>query len=234
MKVAIMQPYIFPYIGYFQLIAATDKFVFYDDVNFMKRGWINRNRILINGEVKYLTIPLIKASQNRLINQIEFKLDENEKRKLLLKIEHAYAKAPYFSTIFELIQNVFDIESSLISELAISSVIQCCEYLDLDIDYALSSKAFQNTKEIGKADRLIEITRIQGADTYVNSPGGKELYEKAYFSDKGINLEFLKTALPEYPQFGNEFEPGLSIIDVLMFCSRQEAREMIKSYSFDG
>ena len=154
MKLAIMQPYFFPYIGYFQLINAVDKFVFYDDVNFIKLGWINRNRILVNGEIRYFTISLNGASQNKQINEIE-RIDN--RAKLKKTILNAYCKAPNFNIAWPLIELCIDYNSDLISEIAANSVVQTSKYLGLTAEFEFSSKMYQKTINLTKAERLIEI-----------------------------------------------------------------------------
>src|SRR5699024_4019974 len=129
MKLAVMQPYLFPYIGYYQLIAAVDTFVFYDDVDYIKNGWINRNRMLIGGKPKYFTIPCRKASPNRLIMDIEHAMDDRKRRKLLKKVKFTYSKAPYFDAVYPLVEKTFNDESNYISDLAIASIKNSCTYL---------------------------------------------------------------------------------------------------------
>ncbi|WP_409029140.1 WbqC family protein [Gracilimonas sediminicola] len=217
-SIAVMQPYFFPYIGYFQLIKEVDKFIFYDDVNYITGGWINRNRILINGEAKYLTIPCKNASQNRLIKDIDHSLTERDQKKLLKKIRFTYSNAPYFEYVFPIIGEVFKTEIELISELAIESIKRVADYLELECEFQKSSEKYDN-QELDAADRLIDICKIEGINHYVNSIGGKELYDKQYFLENEVKLDFLEPSIIEYEQFNNKFIPGLSIIDVLMFNS---------------
>lgn len=225
--VAIMQPYLFPYIGYFQLIHAADTFVFYDDVNYIKQGWINRNRILINGKPSYLTASLQGASPNRLICDIALK----DNRPLLIKsVEMAYRKAPFFADTIELVENVMTHPVQNISEWAMHSVTAVTDHLGVFRDYRISSREFAHTRSLPRADRLIAITKECGAAHYINAIGGRELYRKEYFSEQGVSLTFLKSRLQEYRQFGGDFQPGLSIIDVLMFNAREEVREMLSDY----
>jgi len=228
-SIAVMQPYFFPYLGYFQLIQATDKFIFYNDVQFIKRGWIHRNRILINNKSKYLTIPCKKASQNKLISEIEHALDKKTKRKLRAQVEFAYKKAPFFENVFPIIEDVMNYETKYISELGIYSILKVCSYLDLKINYHVSGGRYQN-EHLEKALRLIDITKKEKADVYVNSIGGKELYTKANFAKEDIQLDFLNPQKVEYEQFKSDFIPWLSIIDVLMFNSVSETRKLLTKY----
>lgn len=229
-KVAVMQPYFFPYLGYFQLINCSDKFVVYDDVNFIKSGWINRNRILINGVPRYFTVSLKKASPNKLINEIEVSLDTN---KLLKTLKLSYKKAPYFDSIYPIVKKVLTSGLSTIDELATLSLMTVSNYLEIDTEFIISSKKFPQSKDCDRADRLIEITKSCGCRSYVNSEGGKKLYSKDYFLSKGISLSFLNSKLKPYQQFGDEFHKGLSIIDVLMFNSCQDVKTMLENYKLD-
>ena len=230
MKVAIMQPYICPYIGYFQMINAVDHFVFYDDVNFIKRGWINRNKILLNGKDALLTIPLIKASQNKPINGIDLFFDKKMKENLISKIENAYKKAPYYSDVIGLIRTIIRAEILNIGKYAANSVISVSNYLAIDTKFYFSSVQSPESKGMDKADRLIFISKTLGAEQYINSIGGQELYDKNYFSNYHIDLRFIKTLDFKYQQFNHPFIPALSIIDVLMFNSKGDIGKMLNQY----
>ena len=222
-----MQPYFFPYIGYFQLVNAVDKFIFYDDVNFIKRGWINRNNIIINNTPKYITIQLKGASQNKPINEVEF---TDNRKKVKNSIQMAYKKAPFYNDVWPVIEEILGIKTQNISKQAIYSVEKVCEYLSINTNFEISSQTYHQTKGMNKADRLIEICRINGAATYINPIGGKELYKKETFKAVNIELHFLKTIFTEYKQFKNEFIPALSIIDVMMFNSVEEIHKMLDNY----
>lgn len=229
-----MQPYFFPYLGYFQLAKAVDAFVFYDDVNFIKRGWIHRNRILINEQPSYFTVPCKKVSQNKLIKDIEHGLDEKAISKMLTSIQMAYAKAPFFEQVFPLVESVLRDSGVVISDIASQSVIQTCNYLGMISPVFMnSSEKFQN-QELDRADRLIDITKKLDSLVYINMVGGKELYTKEYFEKQGIELQFLKPTLSEYPQGLDEFIPGLSILDVLMFNSKAKVLDYLTQYEVDG
>lgn len=230
MKIAIMQPYIFPYIGYFQLIKSVQTFIFYDDVNFIKHGWINRNKILINGEESLITFPCRKISQNKEIRDIEVDLSDKQYKKILKTISYAYIKAPNFKIIYPLVQDCLHSNSKTISELAMFSIQQICEVINIKTKFELSSLKHANTKHLGKADRLVEITKREKATKYINAIGGQDLYTKEYFKTNKIDLQFLKPKEYEYKQFDNDFVSNLSIIDVLMFNSVEDVREMISNY----
>tara|TARA_R100000306_G_C4378451_1_gene143054 strand:+ start:2547 stop:3248 length:702 start_codon:yes stop_codon:yes gene_type:complete len=233
MKLAIMQPYLFPYLGYFQLIHAVDTFVFYDDVHFIKRGWINRNRLIFNKEPHYFTVPLQKASQNKRINEVEVALTDAWLKTFFKTLTQNYSKAPYFKETYELVERVFSSGHQTISGLAMESIIQVCLYLGIDTQFEVSSQTYGNTINYEKADRLIAITAQKGYRDYVNPAGGKDLYDPPYFKSKGIQLLFIDHELVPYTQFGNEFVNGLSIIDVLMFNTPEETKKLMSQYSLE-
>jgi hypothetical protein len=230
MKIAIMQPYFFPYIGYFQLVNAVDKFVFYDDVNFITRGWINRNRILCHGKDMLITVPLKNASQNKLINEIKIVEDERWKQKLLKTLEMNYKKAPYFSEVYAIFQNVIKCDTTFISEMCINSVMAVSHYLGLSTIFEKSSEKYPDTRGLKREQRLIEICQKNNAKNYINPSGGKELYKKEDFLRQNLYLFFIENTLPTYRQFNHDFVPGLSIIDVMMFNSPEEIKKMSNQY----
>jgi hypothetical protein len=232
MKIAVMQPYIFPYIGYFQLINAVDKFVFYDDVNYIKGGWINRNNILLNGKKNLFTIPLKNASSFQTINETEIhtQLYQIWVKKFLRSIEQSYKKAHNFDEIYHLIKKVFEINYKYISDLCIYSVELISNYLALNVGFEKSSEKYSNSKGFDKADRLINICQLNEVNTYINPSGGKELYQKETFKEHNIDLLFIENIITFYPQFNNDFVPTLSIIDVLMFNSKEAVIEMLNQY----
>lgn len=229
MKLAIMQPYFFPYIGYFQLIAAVDKFVIYDDVNYIKRGWINRNRILLNGTPYTFTIPVLKASQNVSISEIRINPETKWRKKLLVSIEHAYKNAPYFSDVFPLIETAVYHDCASIGTYALQSLKAVVEYLGLNTEIVDSSSIYSN-KELKGSNRILDICLKEKATTYINPPGGAELYDSNEFENAGIKLHFIHTEKVKYDQFNEAFTENLSMIDVLMFNSPLEIKELLKEY----
>lgn len=230
MKIAIVQPYFFPYIGYYQLINAVDKFIVYDDVNFMKKRWINRNHILIGGEPRFITVPLKKVSQNKLIKDVEIDNDSKWKQKILRSIELAYKKTPMHDTVFPLIQRVIHSEETHISRLATLSLKTVAEYLGFDTDFVDSSTVYENSP-LKAQDRILDICRQESADAYINPIGGTELYSREDFLNNKVRLNFLKPSAIEYPQYHHAFVSPLSIIDVLMFNARERVREFLEQYT---
>jgi hypothetical protein len=227
MKLAIMQPYFFPYIGYFQLIHAVDKFIFYDDVNFIKNGWINRNRILLNGESHFLTVQLKEASSYKIINDVQF---TDNRLKLVKTLEQAYKKAPFFNLVMPFLFDCLTVKTSKISDLAQYSVIQTCKYLDIERQFEQSSTSYSSTKGLEKAERLKQICLINKSDQYYNPVGGQTIYTRNDFLNQNISLFFVESLTTEYKQYGFDFVPSLSIIDVLMFVERESIKTMLDHY----
>jgi len=230
LKLGVMQPYLFPYIGYFQLITEVDTFVFYDDVNFIKAGWINRNRIFIDDKAKYFTVPCKGISQNKLIFEIDHALDEKTRRKLLNKIQSSYGNAPFFNSVLPLFESVIYSDSKTIADLAISSVCQTMDYLNTGTDFKISSEAYDN-RSLNGMESVLDICKREGAAIYVNPIGGRQLYSKKAFSEQGVQLKFLHSESIMYKQFKGNFVEGLSILDVMMFNSKQKVQDFLRSYT---
>lgn len=229
MKLGIMQPYIFPYIGYFQLINAVDKFVIYDDVNFINKGWINRNRILNNGQDSLFTIPLKEASQNKLINEIEVNWDDNWKNKFFKTLEQCYKKAPFYQDVLPIIEETFKGEGEVVSKVIEKNLRLTCEYLSIETEIISSSSIYQNN-HLKAQERILDICLQEKAEHYINPIGGLELYDKDFFETQNLKLSFIKSNFIEYKQFKNDFIPWLSIIDILMFNSKDKIKDFLNNY----
>ena len=229
MKVAIMQPYFMPYIGYFQLIKAVDTFVVYDDVNYIKKGWINRNNILVNDESFLFTIPLKEASQNKNINQIYIEELPNWKVNFLKTIKLSYKNAPYFQDVFSLIQEIVNQEEHNLAKNIKYSLDKICKYLSIPTKILFSSEIDKNNDLKGQ-DKIIEICNKLEATKYINTIGGKDLYNKEAFLNNTIELNFISTNPIIYSQFKNDFIPWLSIIDVMMFNSVDKINDFLNQY----
>jgi hypothetical protein len=226
MKLGIMQPYFFPYIGYFQLIEAVDTYVIADDLNFIKNSYIKKNSILENGAPALLSLELIGASQNKLINEIEV---GNNTAKLLKGIQRRYAKAPYFKDVFPLLETILLYQDKNLAKFLGNSLIKIADYLGMETTFLYSSEIEKNN-DLKFDERIFEICRKVGSDHYINAIGGKELYSKDDFAREGIKLNFIDTKEIEYKQFDKEFVPNLSIIDVMMFNSKEECKELLQQY----
>ncbi|MCL4788134.1 MAG: WbqC family protein [Verrucomicrobia bacterium] len=232
MRVAIMQPYLFPYIGYFQLMHAVDTFVIYDDVSFIKKGWINRNRLLVNGQARFFTVPLVDASQNRRIRETMIATGPYEqfRRKFFATLTQQYQKAPYYPETKEIAEAVLNMHPLSIGDLARYSLEAVCAYVGISTRVVPSSTIYQNG-QLGRVERLVDICRRELADTYVNAAGGKEIYTKEAFAEAGLTLCFLDSADIAYPQAGRgPFVANLSILDVLMNNPVEAVRHFLAQY----
>ena len=229
MRIALMQPYFFPYIGYFQLIAAVDKIILLDDVNYIKGGWINRNKILIGNQTKWLTIPLERASPNKLIIDINRKNDILYNQKLLKTLDHSYKKASFFERIYLLVKEIINSNERNLSAFLYQSIKKINNYLGINTKIMLSSSSYPKNQLKGQA-RILDICVKEKATQYINLPGGVNLYNPSTFQASGINLSFLQPIFTPYDQGTQNFIPGLSIIDVLMWNSPEQVFLMIQNY----
>jgi len=226
-KVAIMQPYLFPYIGYWQLINAVDVFVIYDDVNFINKGFINRNYILFKNRSQRFTLELRKASQNKLINEIEI---GNNQKKILKTIEFAYKRAPFFDVIFPLIEELLSWREKNLAKFTTNSLVKVGDFLKIKTKFVVSSN-IKKDNSLKRQSKIIEIVKKLKGDIYINSIGGTSLYNKNDFARENIELKFLKPLEIKYKQFNNEFIPNLSIIDTMMFNSPEKIKnEFLEKY----
>jgi len=230
MKIGIMQPYFLPYLGYWQLIAAVDKYVIADDYNFIKSGWIARNRILLAGEPHYIKLSLVKASQNKWINEIEINHSDENRNQLLKTLQRAYSKAPYYSETMEVLNEIIDTDIPNLAEYLNYSIQCVCRHLDIDTEIIMSSSV-EKDNELRKQYKIFEICHKLGGTEYYNAIGGTELYDFDEFAAEGLTLSFVQTHDICYEQYGNEFVPDLSIADVLMFNGKSKTKELLKAFS---
>lgn len=228
MKLAIMQPYFMPYIGYFQLIAAVDQFIVYDNIKYTKKGWINRNRMLQNGKDVMFSLPLKSDSDYLDVRERELAADF-KRDKLLNKIKEHYHRAPYFEEAYPLIEHIVRHEATNLFDYIHHSIVTSCTYLgistairassDIAIDHGLKSQ-----------EKIFALCEAVGASTYVNAIGGTKLYSEKSFREMGVELKFIQSRPFQYAQFGEAFVPWLSIIDVLMFTSVDEIRRQLTQF----
>ncbi len=230
MTLAIMQPYILPYIGYVQLMNTVDTFVFYDDVAFINRGWVNRNRLLVNGKEHLFTIPLREASQNKTIRELGLATDTKWRGKLLKTIEQSYRKAPQFATVMPLTDRIINHPAETISDYIFHSFTELTTYLGITTRLVASSTRYENAHLKGQ-ERILDICRQEGATRYINPVGGQELYTPPAFGAVGCELRFIQSRLVPYPQMGGgEFVPWLSILDVLMHLDAAAAHSLLTKF----
>lgn len=215
MKLAIMQPYFFPYIGYFQLIAAVDTFIVYDNIKYTKKGWINRNRMLQNGKDVMFSLSLKSDSDSLEVCERELAADFN-RDKLLNQFKGAYRRAPYFEQTFPLLEQIVRYEDANLFRFLHHSIAKTCEHLGITTEIKISSD-IAISHELKNQDKVLALCATVGARTYVNAIGGMELYSKEAFREKDVELKFIQSLPFEYAQFSDAFVPWLSIIDVMMF-----------------
>jgi hypothetical protein len=233
MRLAVMQPYLLPYLGYWQLIHASDKFVIYDDVNYIPRGWINRNRLLVNGQPVYITLPLRDSSQNKKICQMQFTEDQRAPLRMLRTIELAYRRAPGFSWAFPCIEHSMRDGSGNLAEFLAHQIDAVCRLLGIQTEIVMSSRIYGNAELTG-VDRILDLCRRNGATEYLNLPGGRTLYQPVAFKERGVKLGFISTESIAYRQIGVAgFVPNLSIVDVLMCLGKDGVRHHLTSYGIE-
>jgi hypothetical protein len=232
LKIAIMQPYFLPYIGYWQLIGTVDAFVVYDNTKYTKKGWINRNRFLLNGKEALFSLPLRKDSDFLDVNQ-RYLADCFDRETLINCFREAYRKAPAFSAFMPVLEDIIRCPSANLFSYIRYSIEKVCAYLELKTPVIVSS-TIDCDHSLKSAERVQAICKALGADTYINPPGGREIYVKADFERHGCNLKFLQPNLTEYAQFRNSFVPWLSILDTAMFNTVEILRHQVLSdYSLE-
>ncbi|WP_318443298.1 WbqC family protein [Photobacterium leiognathi] len=228
MKLAVMQPYLFPYIGYYQLAYCSDMFVFYDDVTYIKNGYINRNSVLTKNGRQLFTLPVNNASSFTLIKDLDF---SNNVKKILSSIQQAYSKAPYFSDVYPIVEKILKSENRNVAYMTSQSIIEVFKYLEVDFKYTYSSLVeYDNTQDA--KNKLYQFCDIFNSNEYINTIGGKELYHKDDFIEQGINLGFISCCDIKYKQFNNnsDFESNLSMIDILMNENKKNIKEVLSRF----
>ena len=230
MILAANQPYFFPYLGFWQLINAADVFLIGDDYAFIRKGWINRNRILINGHPEWFRMEVADVSCNRLI--IDTKLKPQNLPDKFRTLEMAYHKAPYFADAYALAERILSYDSGgMLTPFLENSIREVCGYLGISTRIGRTSDLPGNS-DLKREHRIYDFCHRMGADVYINATGGQALYDFEEFREQGIELRFIQPQLRPYPQFGGPFVPSLSILDVLMFNSRDAVHDMLSHCSF--
>ena len=234
MRVAIMQPYFFPYIGYWQLFFNCDKWVFFDSVQYNKRSWMNRNRVLHSDpdkEFQYINVPIRKHIKGTLIKDVIINHEEKWKEKLLGQLTvYKRLRAPHYQCVLELIENILEGDNKHFTSLSALIADGICEYLGEKVAYEFSSNIDIDTNMISEPDDwALCISETLGATEYINPYGGAEIFNIEKYINRGIDIKFLRPNLSEYKQSQRKFTPGLSLIDVLMFNSVDSTRELLKN-----
>lgn len=230
MRVAIMQPYFLPYIGYWQLIQAVDKFVVLDDVNYINRGWINRNRISVSGEPHWMTLPLVGASQNRMISQIDLMPDDGWKSGLIKKVEDSYRGEALFQPTMQVFRELLECAQGNLSIFLSSSIQRICRLLEI-ATYIIPTSRIFHKEDLKGQHRILDICSRLGADEYLNPPGGRDLYDSELFAGRGIKLMFLGAAQPDLGlKSGSQGGETLSLLDTLMMNPLENIRATVSKF----
>lgn len=234
MKIGIMQPYFFPYIGYFSLIKNTDKFILFDPVQFIRHGWIERNRVL-KPQLgwQYIAVPLVKHELSTAIKDVRINNSEDWKNRLLAQLQHYKKKSPFYKQTIEVVQKGLDIETDSIVQLNYLTLKAVCDYLEIPFDCEIFSEMNLEIEQVNAPDEwALNICKALGYKEYWNPPGGMEFFDPKKYEEAGIDLKFQKVNVQPYPQRrGPEnIETGLSIIDVMMFNSPEVIKDMLDDY----
>ena len=232
MILGIMQPYFFPYLGYWQLMNAVDQYVVYDDVNYIKGGRINRNTILLQGKSHNINLILRGASPNKLICDVEVDTQDLLQTKLLKTIEQGYSKAPYYSDVMPVLTDIIRQKEKNLAMYLFNSFEIINRYLGINTKLQLSSN-IEKDNTLKSYAKIIDICKAMGANSYYNAIGGVELYEpyRKNFEEEGVDLHFVEMKPISYTQFQNDFVPNLSIIDVMMFNSLEKIQGLLEAYT---
>lgn len=233
MKVALMQPYFFPYIGYFQLIHSVDEFVIFDQAQHIRRSWITRNRILnAHKETVYINVPVCKAPRETKIKDIIINNELNWQEKIIQQLNY-YKDAPNYSHVLEFVKECLRKEYTKLSQLNTCLLRKTCKLLNIETNITVLSESFPSIDEADDADEWgIIVSKALNATTYINAIGGKEFYNTQKYNEEGLEIKFVNPMLEPYKQFNHEFISGLSIIDVLMFNNIDHIIEMIENKEF--
>jgi len=229
MKLAVMQPYVLPYLGYFHLLSAVDEFILFDDVQFIARGWIHRNQILVQGKPHVFTVPLQQHSQDMPICEVRLSEFERFREKFFKTLEAAYRKAPFYEETRELVGRALAPGTERIAMLAERTLTLFAEHLGIEARI-LRASSFDLPESLKGLERILKLCELRSARTYVNAIGGRDLYQPAEFKSRGIELRFVESRFREYPQFSGPFVPHLSILDVLMFNGREGTQALLKDW----
>ena len=232
MKIGIMQPYFFPYIGYFSLIDYTDHFVFFDTPQYIQRGWVNRNRLINPKEgFNYMTVPIRKAPQETPINKIYIDNSKPWREKIYGQLTVYKKRAPYYDKVIELLHQILDEQYTLISKLNIESIKNVCNYMGIKTTFETFSEMDLDIDEVTAPDEwALNITQKLGYDTYVNPIGGMDFFDRNKYIKQNVKISFMQSNLKPYMQRIGRYEGGLSIIDVMMFNSRDEIKDLLKDF----
>ena len=230
--IAIMQPYFFPYLGYFSLIKHIDRFIILDVVQFIRHGWIERNRILKHGEGwQYIQVPLVKHTRETPINEVKIRVNDSWEERIIRQLEHYKKTGPHYKEVISFLQNAFSYKTDSIADLDAHLLGETCHYIGIPFKREVFSEMHLAIERVNAPDEwALNICRALPADTYINPPGGIELFDRNKYIQAGITLQFLKVNLRPYNQGRESFCEGLSILDVMMFNGVEQINKMLDEY----
>lgn len=227
-----MQPYFAPYIGYWQLLNYVDEFIVYDDVNFIKRGWINRNILSYGGEEHYATVPLLRASQNKKINEITLEPNARWREKLLKTLSRSFARARYLDDGLEVAEAIVSYESSRLDDFLMNQIRVVSAYLKIKTKILSSAQSFENQSLTGES-RILDICKQRGANTYINAIGGKQLYSQVEFARNEIGLLFLRSRFSDRLRQITQDCPHCSLLQLVCVLGREELRQELDEFTIE-
>jgi len=213
-RVAVMQPYLFPYVGYLQLMRSVDVFVSLDDVQFVKHRWMNRNRILLGGSARWLTLPVRSAPLGTTIRAKRYDLGAGALARFGEVLREAYGRRPGWQRVEVLLDDLAAAPGDSVAEVNEALLLRTLELLGSPPPRLLRSSEL-GVGGMEPQQRVIDLVRAVGGDEYLNPPGGRELYSARAFAAAGVALSFLEPVLQAYPQGPGEFVPGLSVVDLI-------------------
>ena len=235
MKLAIMQPYFFPYPGYFSLIKNADKWIFNDEVQMIHKGWVERNRILKqNGGWHYIRMPLVKHKYTTLIKDVRVRTHEDWQRKILAQLGHYRKSAPHYYQVISFLNEVFKKKFDCLTHQNAYLLQMTCAYIGFEMKYEVLSEMDIDFRYIKAPDDWsLNICKALGYDHYLNPILGKSFYDRNKYEKNEIQLDFLRFNEPPYKQFNDEFISGLSIIDIMMFNTPDEINTMLDDFTLE-
>ena len=230
MKLGIMQPYFFPYLGHFDLINLVDEWIVFDTPQYMRHHWVNRNRVLHpNAGWQYITVPLRKHPQDTPINQVQIAMENDWRNRILRQLEHYRREAPYYKQVAGFLEECFSEASPNLSETNILTLRKTCQRLGISTPFHVFSQMdLALTEDVeGPGDWALNISRVVGASEYVNPPGGAALFNESKFTADNIKLTIQAFMNMIYPCGPYQFEPGLSVLDVMMWNSPEQIKQYL-------
>lgn len=231
-SVVLMQPYFFPYIGYYSLIDKADIFIVCDEVQYIRQGWMNRNRILnCNTEFHYICMPVIKAPQKTAIKDIRIDQQLQWKTKLRQDLTRYRNYGRYYKNAMEVIEACLAYETDSLTAFHVNSMKQVMAYVGIEGRIEVLSEMNLKLPEIKAADEWgLYVTKALGGKTYCNPPGGMNFYSSQKYTQNGVEILFVINKLAPYNQGRDYFVPGMSMIDAMMFISPSQILEHVKNY----